>query len=350
MQLLLDNLVHRYGSQPVLRGISMSLESGEIGCLLGPSGCGKTTTLRCIAGFESIETGEITVGGVSLSRPGFSEAPENRKIGMVFQEAALLPHLSAAQNVAFGLHRLSPNERLVRAEQNLTLVGLAGLGRQYPHELSGGQKQRVALARALAPQPRLILLDEPFANLDVSLRERLGQDVRDIVKTAGVTALLVTHDQTEAFTLADRIGVMGDGVITQWGTPHDIYHHPVNRDVASFVGSGVFLDGVVTGENAVQVAGENLHGKIDSSFAIGVTVDVLLRPDDVVADEKGRAAKVKRKAFKGPTIVYTLLLESGETVLASLSAETDYSENDTIRVRIKPAHLVMFPRSPETRQ
>ncbi|MDH3647455.1 MAG: ABC transporter ATP-binding protein [Gammaproteobacteria bacterium] len=342
MQLQLDNLFHSYGSQAVLRGLNLQLESGEIGCLLGPSGCGKTTALRCVAGFESLDSGEIKVGGVSLSRKGFTEPPERRQIGMVFQEAALLPHLTASDNVAFGLQGLPVAERRARAEENLAMVGLAGVGEHYPHELSGGQQQRVALARALAPHPRLILLDEPFANLDVSLRQRLGREVRDILKSAGVTTLLVTHDQYEAFMLADTIGVMRNGVIAQWGTPHEIYHHPVNRDVAAFVGRGVFLEGVVRSADTVEVAGVVVHGEVAAQHHAGDTVDILLRPDDVIEDAEGQVATVKRRAFRGATIVYTLSLHNGEAVYASLSAETDYPEGASLRVRIAPAHLVLF--------
>ncbi|MDH3589944.1 MAG: ABC transporter ATP-binding protein, partial [Gammaproteobacteria bacterium] len=228
MRLQLANLQQHYAVRPVLCGLSLVLEAGEIGCLLGPSGCGKTTALRCIAGFESLDDGEIRVGNVTLSRAGFTEAPERRQIGMVFQEAALLPHLDVGANVAFGLQRLPRPERRKRADEYLALVGLAGFGARYPHELSGGQQQRVALARALAPQPGLILLDEPFANLDVAMRERLGRDVRGVLRKTGVTALLVTHDQNEAFMLADKIGVMRNGAIAQWDTPHAIYHHPVD--------------------------------------------------------------------------------------------------------------------------
>jgi len=342
MQLRLDNLVHHYGSQQVLRGLNLQLASGEVGCLLGPSGCGKTTVLRCVAGFESLDDGEIEVGGVSLSRKGFTEPPERRQIGMVFQESALLPHLTVAENVAFGLQGLTKHERRERAEKNLVMVGLAGLSGQYPHELSGGQQQRVALARALAPQPRLILMDEPFANLDVSLRERLGRDVRDILKSTGITALLVTHDQYEAFTLADKIGVMRDGTVAQWGTPHGVYHHPVSRDIAAFLGRGVFLEGIVRSADAVEISGVTVRGDISSQFHPGDQVDVLLRPDDIVEDASGITATVQRKAFRGPTIVYTLLLSNDQTVLASLSAETDYGLGAKLSVRIAPAHLVLF--------
>ncbi len=345
MQLQLDNLYQDYGDQPVLRGLSLVLESGEIGCLLGPSGCGKTTALRCIAGFEDLDQGEVRVGGMTLSRAGYTEPPEKRQVGMVFQEAALLPHLPAVENVAFGLHQLPASEARVRAEEYLALVGLAGSLRRYPHELSGGQQQRVALARALAPEPRLLLLDEPFANLDVSLRERLGRDVRDILIKTGVTALLVTHDQLEAFMLADRIGVMRNGVIAQWGTPHEIYHQPVDRDVAAFVGGGVFVEGVVQSTRSIAVCGVELNGAVPPRFPPGDTVDVLLRPDDVHADPAGMPAIVRSKVFRGPTLQCTLQIETGEAVLASMPADAELVEGQSVNIRIEPAHLVLFPRT-----
>jgi len=201
---------------PAVDDASLHLPAGEIGCLLGPSGCGKTSILRAIAGFEPLRAGRITLGGVVLSAPGMHLPPERRRVGMMFQEGALFPHLDAAENIAFGLRRLDPPARRDRVNQLLDLVGLAGLGPRYPHELSGGQQQRVALARALAPSPELLLLDEPFSSLDHTTRHRLGADVRDIIKAAGHTAILVTHDEAEARALGDWIGVMRAGRLLDW--------------------------------------------------------------------------------------------------------------------------------------
>jgi len=223
------------GPQPVVDDFSLSLEKGHIGCLLGASGCGKTTVLRAIAGFEPLRAGRIELDGTLLSAPGFQVEPEHRQVGMMFQDYALFPHLTAEKNVAFGLRRLDKAERARRVGEMLHLVGLEGSGRRYPHELSGGQQQRVALARALAPRPGLLLLDEPFSNLDIDTRERLAFEVRDILKQAGHTALLVTHNQAEAFAIADRIGVMRKGVIAQWDTPYGLHHRPADDFVADFV-------------------------------------------------------------------------------------------------------------------
>ena len=204
------------GLHTVVDGFSLDLDAGSIGCLLGPSGCGKTTVLRAIAGFEPVRAGRIELGGALLSAPGIHRPPEQRRVGMMFQEYALFPHLTAAQNVGFGLRRSTAVERHARVDAMLTLVGLAEAGARFPHELSGGQQQRIALARALAPAPALLLLDEPFSNLDGATRERLTVEVRDILKQAGQTAMLVTHNEHEAQVMADRIGTMHNGRLSRW--------------------------------------------------------------------------------------------------------------------------------------
>jgi len=209
--------------------------------LIGPSGCGKTTLLRAIAGLERASGGEVRISGQVVGGAGVHLPPEARRIGMVFQDYALFPHLDVGRNVAFGLDKLPRAEREARVDEVLALVGLAGLARRMPHELSGGQQQRVALARALAPKPELLLLDEPFSNLDVDLRERLAHELRAILKAAGATALFVTHDQLEAFAIGDVIGVMHQGKLHQWDEAYTLYHRPASRFVAGFIGHGVFM-------------------------------------------------------------------------------------------------------------
>ena len=253
LQLELNGVVQRYGRHTVVDGVGFRLASGRIACLLGPSGCGKTTLLRCIAGFEEIAAGEIRLHGEIVSQTAYRLPPEKRRIGMVFQDYALFPHLSVEENVAFGLGRQPQQDAHLRVRQLLATVGLAGQGDKFPHELSGGQQQRVALARALAPRPELILLDEPFSNLDVGLRERLSLEVREILKREGSTAILVTHDQNEAFAMADEIGVMHEGKIQQWDVPYNLYHRPANRFVADFIGQGAFLRGKVLDDHRVQI-------------------------------------------------------------------------------------------------
>ncbi len=215
--------------------LSLSLESGQIACLLGASGCGKTTVLRAIAGFEPLDDGEIRLAGRVLSTARRQVEPEHRRVGMMFQDYALFPHLTVAQNVAFGLRRQAARVRDKKVADMLALTELDGLGDRYPHQLSGGQQQRVALARALAPEPELLLLDEPFSNLDIDAREKLAFELRDILKNAGRTALLVTHNQAEAFAIADRIGVMQARKLAQWDSPYGLHHHPATPEIAAFI-------------------------------------------------------------------------------------------------------------------
>lgn len=246
----IDSLSCGYNNQVVVKALNLHLNQGDIGCLLGPSGCGKTTTLRAIAGFEAALCGSIKLAGTEISRKGFTLAPEKRRIGMVFQDYALFPHLSVEQNVAFGI-RKHPCAAKTTAEM-LELVNLGHLSKRYPHELSGGQQQRVALARALAPEPQLLLLDEPFSNLDTELRRRLSQEVRDILKLRGTSAIMVTHDQEEAFAMSDLIGVFNQGSLEQWDSPFNLYHEPYSPFVASFIGQGYFIRGHMLTHDSVQ--------------------------------------------------------------------------------------------------
>ena len=329
---------------------SLSLDKGAIGCLLGPSGCGKTTVLRAIAGFEPVQGGRIVLGGELVSEPGRHLPPEHRRIGMVFQDHALFPHLDVAANVGFGLKgRADAAQQVMRM---LETVGLAHAARRFPHELSGGQQQRVALARALAPSPALLLLDEPFANLDVELRERLGGELRGLLKAAGTTALMVTHDQHEAFAIADEIGIMSEGRIQQWSSAYLLYHQPANRFVADFVGQGAFLPGVVVGDGRVRMElGEVIspmpvrcteHGDLCPS---GCQVDVLLRPDDVVHDDGSVVtAEVTAKAFRGAEFLYTLRLPSGAQVLSLVPSHHNHALGERIGIRLELDHVVAYKR------
>ncbi|WP_430869502.1 ABC transporter ATP-binding protein [Cupriavidus basilensis] len=339
-----DRIHHGFGSQSVVNGLSFTLARGSIACLLGPSGCGKTTVLRAIAGFEPLREGRILLDGAVMSSPGFAVAPEHRRIGMVFQDYALFPHLSVADNVGFGLHAARRGERAARVGEMLALVGLAGSGGKFPHELSGGQQQRVALARALAPRPELLLLDEPFSNLDVDLRERLSLEVRAILKAQGTTAILVTHDQYEAFAMADEIGVMHAGAIEQWDSAHNLYHRPATRVVADFIGQGVLMPGRLESPHAVALELGTLH----SREALGMppaTVDVLIRPDDIVHDDASPLrAEILNKAFRGAEILYTLRLAGGGRVLSLVPSHHDHAVGEHIGIRVEVDDVVAFGR------
>jgi iron(III) transport system ATP-binding protein len=339
----IDDLRHAYGEQVVVRGVSFALERGAIGCLLGPSGCGKTTVLRCIAGFESVQHGAIRLDGQTVSAPGTLRPPEARRIGMVFQDYALFPHLTVADNIGFGLHRLAREARAQRIRELADLVHLAETLDKYPHEISGGQQQRVALARALAPRPELLLLDEPFSNLDVELRERLSLELREIIQASGATAVLVTHDQQEAFAIADMVGILHDGRIQQWDTAYNLYHRPANRFVADFIGQGVFLP-------ARPLEGGRLEielGTLQGASSNGKPVEVLLRPDDVVHDDAAPTqAEVVHKAFRGAEILYTLKLASGRKVLALVPSHHNHALGERIGIRLDVDHVVAFAPEP----
>ncbi len=336
---------HTYGNTAVLHGVDFTVEPGDIACLLGASGCGKTTVLRCIAGFEALRSGRVSLDGEVLSETGLTLPPEQRRIGVVFQDYALFPHLTVAGNIAFGLRNSSAVERDARLQQLLELVGLPGAGRKYTHELSGGQQQRVALARALAPRPRLLLLDEPFSNLDVEMRERLSVEVRDILKREGITAVLVTHDQNEAFNIADHIGVMRGGRIEQWDTPYRLYHEPRTRYAADFIGQGNFLQGTVLDGGNVRLEVGEFTPDAPLQWPAGTEVDVLLRPDDVLHDDASpMQATVLHKAFRGAEFLYTLQLPQGGRVYSLVPSHHNHALGEKIGIRLELDHLVAYKR------
>jgi iron(III) transport system ATP-binding protein len=310
---------------PSVRGVSMGLRAGDIGVLIGPSGCGKTTLLRAVAGLEPVSGGQILVGKRVVSEPGHTQPAERRRIGMVFQDYALFPHLDVGRNVGFGLHTLPKSERDQRVREVLELVGLSGAERRFPHELSGGQQQRVALARALAPKPDLLLLDEPFSNLDIDLRERLAHEVRNILKAANATALLVTHDQLEAFA---------------------------TRFVADFIGHGVFtpatlreVNGQIVVDTPVGTLTDVAECPLPCAFCEG-QCDVLLRADDIVHDDNAPVkAEIVRKAFRGSEFLYTLRLASGHTLMAHVPSHHDHKLGEWIGIRAEVDHVVTFNRA-----
>lgn len=359
MFLQLDALTLRYPTlghgevteRPAVDAVSFGLAKGEIGVLIGPSGCGKTSVLRAIAGLERPAAGHIVLDGRVLAAEGVHVPPEQRRIGMVFQDYALFPHLSVAQNVAFGLHALPRAERDARVARLLDLVGLGHAAQRAPHQLSGGQQQRIALARALAPQPALLLLDEPFSSLDVDLRERLAQELRAILKQTGTTALFVTHDQLEAFALGDAIGVMHRGRLEQWDAPYRLYHRPATRFVADFIGHGVFAPArIVDGPVGPRVRtplgdlSDLAECPLPGAYPDG-DCEVLLRADDIVHDDDSPVkARIERKAFRGSEFLYTLQLDSGERVLAHVPSHHNHQLGERIGIRAEVDHVVTFPR------
>ena len=342
--LMISGIYKSFDQNDVVRDVSLELNNGEIGCLLGPSGCGKTTLLRIIAGFEAVQQGVVTIADREVSSNSTMIPPEQRNIGMVFQDYALFPHLSVAENIAFGLKQGSRKSKQKIIDKLLELVGLEKSGKTYPHELSGGQQQRVALARALAPEPKLLLLDEPFSNLDVTLREKLTVEVRDILKIAGITALMVTHNQYEAFSVADSVGVIFDGSIQQWDSAYNIYHAPKTLEVATFVGDGSILRGLVTGPSQISCGLGELSGDLSLPCEDGCHVDLLVRPEDVLHDDSSDvSARVTHKSFRGPNILYKLELPNTETCLALVSSHHNHQLGEYIGIVPEVDNLVVFP-------
>ena len=332
--------------RPAVQGISFAAREGEILCLLGPSGCGKTTVLRAIAGFEPIRSGQIFLSGQLVSSPDVMTPTENRRVGMVFQEYALFPHLRVQDNIAFGLRHLARSERASRVQEMLRLTGLEGFERRYPHEISGGQQQRVALARALVQSPVVLLLDEPFSNLDPDMARRMRQELHDLLRRTKTTTVLVTHDHDEAFAMADRIAVLNEGRLEQFDTPEMIYHMPATPFVADFVGQADFIPGTVT-----QGMVHTELGKFPDTIECkdGTNVVVMIRPDDIhlVATEGARSRVISRQ-FHGSENLYTVSLPSGQIVHSSEGSTSVYHPGTTVELRVLATHTVLFRQEEST--
>ncbi|WP_201585272.1 ABC transporter ATP-binding protein [Psychrobacter sp. HII-4] len=353
-----QDLIVGYDDTIVVDGLSLTLQQGEIGCFLGYSGCGKTTALRAIAGLEQSRGGSIYLSNQRLTdkraRKSFAVAPAKRGMGMVFQDYALFGHLSVAKNIAFGLNKWSTADKKARVAEMLNLVDLTEHADKRPNELSGGQQQRVALARALAPKPKLLLLDEPFSNLDVVLRESLAMSVRDILKRTNTTAILVTHDQNEAFAIADKVGVMHQGKLVQWATPSELYHEPVSPFVAEFVGEGAMIDGIIK-EGHVETALGDIYRRMEVydeagypqyceyDYPNGTPIKVLVRPDDIIHDDDStQTALVVGRVFRGANYLYRLQLDDGQTVLSLVASHHNHEIGSHIGILPILEHVVVF--------
>ncbi len=330
------------GEVKAVSGLSLNVKQGEFFSLLGPSGCGKSTILRIIAGLETPDTGNVIIGGNHAAGNGWIP-PEKRGVGLVFQDYALFPHMTVFDNIAFGLKGCGRQELKRFVGEILEIVGLQDMGKRYPHELSGGQQQRVALARALAPSPKVMLLDEPFSNLDADLRMELRTETKRILKEKGTTTILVTHDQEEAFSLSDRVGVLNHGRLEQVGSPEEIYHRPASRFVASFVGRTDFLNGRISGSSLVSDIGIfKFNGNVVLESG---EVDLMIRPDDVDfnLDPHGDAEIVDAQ-FLGADIIYKLCLSNGMMV-HSIRQSTEMSlVGNRVKIHVNPAHIIIFSK------
>ncbi len=327
-----------YDDRAVFKALDLQVGSDELLCLLGPSGCGKSTLLRAIAGFQPIASGEIKLRDRVLVNEKVSVPAEQRHIGMMFQDIALFPHLNVVENLEFGLFNLSTSERSHRVNELIKRVGLSGLEQRYPHQLSGGQQQRVALARAIAPKPSILLLDEPFSGLDASLREELVPEIAQLLKREGIGAILVTHDQTEAFSFADKIAVMHKGALVQVASPYEIYHQPKTKFVAKFTGGGSLLE--LDKSNAMHA---KLVSGVISTSQFETSSTLFIRPEEIVIDSESEVKGViTQRRFQGSHTLYEIQLDDEQTLL-SLSLDCpNLAVSDTVGVRYKSACPVLF--------
>ena len=335
-----------YGKKQIVFEVDFSLEESQIGCLLGPSGCGKTTVLRTIAGFEKPTKGEIVLNEQKLNDSKTFVEPEKRQIGMVFQDIALFPHLSVVNNIQFGIRSWNEPQRGNRIRELLELIGMSQFERSYPHQLSGGQQQRIALARAMAPRPSLLLMDEPFSSLDVELREQLAREVRLILKKEKISAILVTHDQDEAFAMSDCISVMHHGKILQNDSAYNLYHCPVNRFVAEFIGEGALLPGVFTSEDTITTDLGEIAGTLKETFKKEDKVEILIRPENViVADTSDYQAVITARYFRGSGFLYTLKTSGGSELQCLIPGSDSLPIDKSIGVRLEIDRPVIFNRN-----
>ncbi|PSP85511.1 ABC transporter ATP-binding protein [Halobacteriales archaeon QS_6_64_34] len=348
--LSIDGVSKEYGKEKAVEELSLSVRDGELLTLLGPSGCGKTTTLRMIAGLEAPSSGTISIAGETVTgdADGPFRKPEERDVGIVFQDYALFPHLTVAENIAFGLTELDDDEMDTRVADLLELVDLEAHDEKMPSQLSGGQQQRVALARSLAPEPDVLLLDEPFSNLDVRLRVEMREEVRHILKRAGVTAISVTHDQEEALSISDRVAIMNDGAIAQVGNPGGVFENPESRFVASFLGQASFLSARVTDRLETELGSfglERLNGPIEAYD--GAMIDVLVRPDDLQAmptSEPKADGYVVHRQYNGPNFIYRVELHSGDVVHCMHNHVETFEAGQPVAVDLAADHeLAWYP-------
>ncbi len=340
--LTIENVSYHIDEKAILSDISFELPPSGIATLLGPSGCGKTSLLRLIAGFAAPSAGTIRLNDKILSSADQLLSPDKRGIGMVFQDYALFPHLSVYDNLVFGLDKKASDQTKQYVSELLEMIGLSGIEKRHPHELSGGQQQRIAIARAIAPKPKLLLLDEPFASLDANLRERLVRDIQVLLQELHIAAILVTHDQREAFAISEYIGLMHDGKILQWDKPFNLYHQPCDPFVANFVGQGVMVRAQVVTPHAVESALGTVESKTPLEHNIGDKICMLIRPGDIVEDKSAQqAAKIIHKFFHGDSTLYELNFR-GIKLIANVNSHADYRVGDDVPFAVKADHLVTF--------
>ena len=346
-KLIISNLSLMFEEKnKVLSNINFHIDDSEIGCILGPSGCGKTSLLRAIAGFESISSGTILKDGVCITNSVENTPVANRNMGMVFQDYALFPNMDVKSNIVFGLKNSTELEKDNRVNYLLDLVNLVDCKNKYPHELSGGEQQRIALVRALAPSPDIILMDEPFSNIDQDIKEELVSDVRLLLKELAITSIIVTHDQNEAFNLADKVAIMNNGTIQQVGIPYDIYHKPVNKFVANFIGLGTFLPLKKNNKGDFEIPlGPLDNSRIKNELTKFDNLEMLIRPDDIIHNDLSiKKAKILEKQFRGAEFLYKLLYNNEHQILCYAPSHHNHEIGELIGIELDIQHYVIFER------
>ena len=342
MKLEIENISLNLDNDRILDNLSLTVKEEEIISIIGPSASGKSSLLRVIAGFENISTGKIKLNGQIVDDTSTIIEPQERNIGIIFQDLALFPHLSCAENITFGISELSSKEKTERLDRLEKVLDIIEISKKYPHEISGGQQQRVAIARALAPQPEILLLDEPFSALDENLKEKLLADLKILLKEEKITTIVITHNIKEAFQISDKIAFLSNKKIIQFDSAYNIYHKPLTREIANFCGIGSFINGEIIDKNHVETS-LGKHFGDTTSYEIGSSIDILIRPDDIIHDDDStKSARVIEKNFHGSDFLYKLKLNSGENIFCYTPSHHDHALNEVIGIKSEMDHLILF--------
>ena len=342
MKLEIENISLNLDNDRILDNLSLTVKEEEIISIIGPSASGKSSLLRVIAGFENISSGKVKLNGQTVDDTSTIIEPQERNIGIIFQDLALFPHLSCAENITFGISELSSKEKTERLDRLEKVLDIIEISKKYPHEISGGQQQRVAIARALAPQPEILLLDEPFSALDENLKEKLLADVKILLKEEKITTIVITHNIKEAFQISDKIAFLNNKKIIQFDSAYNIYHKPLTREIANFCGIGSFISGEIIDKNHVETS-LGKHFGDTTSYEIGSSIDILIRPDDIIHDDDStKSARVIEKNFHGSDFLYKLKLNSGENIFCYTPSHHDHALNEVIGIKSEMDHLILF--------
>lgn len=342
MKLEIENISLNLDNDRILDSLSLTVKEEEIISIIGPSASGKSSLLRVIAGFENISSGKMKLNGQTVDDTSTIIEPQERNIGIIFQDLALFPHLNCAENITFGISELSSKEKTKRLDRLEKVLGIIEISKKYPHEISGGQQQRVAIARALAPQPEILLLDEPFSALDENLKEKLLADLKILLKEEKITTIVITHNIKEAFQISDKIAFLSNKKIIQFDSAYNIYHKPLTREIANFCGIGSFINGEIIDKNHVETS-LGKHFGDTTSYEIGSSIDILIRPDDIIHDDDStKSARVIEKNFHGSDFLYKLKLNSGENIFCYTPSHHDHALNEVIGIKSEMDHLILF--------